>query len=141
MELVKVKIKCKALPEYGTELSSGADLRANIENPILLQSLCRATIPTGVSIELPDGYEAQVRCRSGLASKHGVVAMIGTIDNDYRGEIGVTLINISNEPYRIMPNDKIAQLVLARVEQAEWEQVDELGETERGTKGFGSTGR
>lgn len=140
MERVKIDIIGEA-PVYATEGSVGADLRAKMDNPILLGSLDRRTIPTGIKIALPDGFEAQVRARSGLASKHGIMAVTGSIDTDYRGEIGVTLINLSNEPYRIMPNDRIGQLVVGRVARADWNPVEELSGTSRGEGGFGHTGR
>lgn len=139
---MKVKIVIDGIvPIYATEDSAGADLYAKIDNPVLLGSLDRHTFPTGVKIALPKGYEAQVRPRSGMAKKNGVVAILGTIDADYRGEIGVTLINLSTEPYRVMPNDRIAQLVVSKYEKVEWEQVDELDTTTRGEQGFGHSGR
>ena len=131
------------LPQYATPLSAGVDLRANIESPITLQSLERKLIPTGLYIALPEGYEAQVRPRSGLALKQGigVINSPGTIDADYRGEIGVILVNLSNEPVVINDGDRIAQMVIARHEQAEWNEVEVLDETERGAGGFGHTGK
>lgn len=129
------------IPTYASELAAGADVRAKIDNPIMLVSLDRRTIPTGVKMGIPEGYEVQVRPRSGLASKFGIVAVVGTIDADYRGEIGVTLINLSREPYTIQPNERIGQLVLAKVEKIEPNIVDTLDETARGEKGFGSTGK
>ena len=130
------------LPEYATEKSAGMDLKANIEEPITLGSLERAMIPTGLSIALPDGTEAQIRPRSGLAAKHGISVLNspGTIDADYRGEIKVILVNLSNEPFTINPGERIAQMVVARYERVEWEAVETLDETERGAGGFGSTG-
>lgn len=130
------------LPEYATEKSAGMDLKANIDDPITLNPLERAMIPTGLSIALPDGTEAQIRPRSGLAAKHGlsVLNAPGTIDADYRGEIKVILVNLSNEPFTINPGERIAQMVVARYERVEWEAVETLDETERGAGGFGSTG-
>ena len=130
------------LPEYATEKSAGMDLKANIDDPITLNPLERAMIPTGLSIALPDGTEAQIRPRSGLAAKHGISVLNapGTIDADYRGEIKVILVNLSNEPFTINPGERIAQMVVARYERVEWEAVETLDETERGAGGFGSTG-
>ena len=130
-------------PAYATELSAGVDLRAHMEEPVLLQPLQRAMIPTGLYIALPAGFEAQVRPRSGLAAKHGITVLNtpGTIDADYRGEIRVILVNLSDQPFEIVPGERIAQMVIARHEQVEWEQVDELDATERGAGGFGSTGK
>lgn len=130
------------LPHYQTALSAGMDLRANNPEPIELGPLERAIIPTGIFIELPAGYEAQIRPRSGLAAKKGVslVNSPGTIDADYRGEIGVILVNLSNEPFTVERGERIAQMVIAKHEQARWVEVDQLGESERGEKGFGSTG-
>lgn len=130
------------LPSYQTALSAGMDLRANNPEPIELGPLERAIIPTGIFIELPAGYEAQIRPRSGLAAKKGVslVNSPGTIDADYRGEIGVILVNLSNDPFTVERGERIAQMVIAKHEQARWIEVDQLGESERGEKGFGSTG-
>ena len=130
------------LPSYQTVLSAGMDLRANNPEPIQLGPLERAVIPTGIFIELPSGYEAQIRPRSGLAAKKGVslVNSPGTIDADYRGEIGVILVNLSNDPFTVERGERIAQMVIAKHEQARWIEVDQLGESERGEKGFGSTG-
>ena len=130
------------LPSYQTALSAGMDLRANNPEPIQLGPLERAIIPTGIFIELPSGYEAQIRPRSGLAAKKGVslVNSPGTIDADYRGEIGVILVNLSNDPFTVERGERIAQMVIAKHEQARWLEVDQLGESERGEKGFGSTG-
>ena len=132
-----------ALPEYATPYSAGMDLRANLETPITLAPMERALIPTGLFIELPVGYEAQVRPRSGLAAKHGitVVNTPGTIDADYRGEIKVILGNMSNEPFEVKDGERIAQMVIAKHEQVSWEQVDSLSETERGEGGFGHSGK
>ena len=130
------------LPNYETLASAGMDLRANIAEPIVLQPLERAIVKTGLFIELPVGIEAQVRSRSGLAAKNGVTVLNapGTIDADYRGEIGVILVNLSNEAFTIQNGERIAQLVIAKHERAEWELVSELSTTERGEGGFGSTG-
>lgn len=131
------------LPAYATEQSAGLDLRANIDAPITLQPLARCLVPTGLYIALPQGYEAQVRPRSGLAVKHGVTVLNtpGTIDADYRGEICVVLVNLSSEPFVINDGERIAQMVVARYEQVEWTAVETLDETERGDGGFGHTGR
>jgi dUTP pyrophosphatase len=131
-----------ALPSYETLASAGMDLRAHIIEPITLHPLERALVKTGLFMELPIGLEAQVRPRSGLALKKGISVLNapGTIDADYRGEIGVILINLSSEPFTITPGDRIAQLVIAKHERAEWVEVDSLEETARGAGGFGSTG-
>ena len=143
---MKVKIVNKsrhALPEYQTPLSAGLDIRANLDESVTLRPLERAMIPTGLFVELPEGYEMQIRPRSGLAAKHGITVLNspGTIDADYRGEIKVILVNLSNEPFTIEPGERIAQMIVARYEQIEWQPVDVLGETERGAGGFGSTGK
>lgn len=131
-----------ALPNYETIASAGMDLRANLDEPIVLSPLGRAIIKTGLFIELPIGYEAQVRPRSGLAAKRGVTVLNspGTIDADYRGEIGVILVNLSNEAFTVENGERIAQLVIAKHERAEWLEVEVLTETSRGEGGFGSTG-
>ena len=131
------------LPAYATPLSAGMDLRADLEEPVALEPLQRTLIPTGLHIELPAGFEAQIRPRSGLAAKHGIsiVNAPGTIDADYRGEIKVVLVNLSNEPFTIMPGERIAQMVVARHEQVEWEAVESLEDSARGSGGFGSTGK
>lgn len=131
------------LPTYQTSSSAGMDLAAAIKEPVTLAPHGRAVVPTGIAIALPEGYEAQVRGRSGLAAKHGVMPAngIGTIDADYRGEIGVILLNTSTEPFIIEPGMRIAQLVITRYERAGWEIVESLDETERGSGGFGSTGK
>lgn len=131
------------LPEYATPQSAGMDLRANLSEPIVLQPLQRALIPTGLRISLPEGYEAQVRPRSGLALKHGITVLNspGTIDADYRGEVGVILVNLSQEPFTIHDGERIAQLVVARHEQPELVVVESLDETARGEGGFGHTGK
>lgn len=130
------------LPTYETIASAGMDLRAVVSEPIVLGPLERAIVKTGLFIELPVGYEAQVRPRSGLAAKKGVTVLNspGTIDADYRGEIGVILVNLSNEPFTIESGERIAQLVIAKHERAQWVEVSELSETSRGEGGFGSTG-
>lgn len=130
------------LPQYATEQSAGLDLRANLDSPVELMPLERKLIPTGLYMALPKGYEAQVRPRSGLAIKKGITVLNspGTIDADYRGEICVILINLSDQPFLINDGERIAQMVIARHEQAEWEQVDVLDETERGAGGFGHSG-
>ena len=132
-----------ALPAYATAGAAGVDLRAQLEAPITLPPLGRVLVPTGLFIELPQGYEAQVRPRSGLAIKHGLTILNspGTIDADYRGEIKVALVNLSAEPFEIQDGERIAQLVVARHEEVTWQPVEELGETERGAGGFGHTGR
>ena len=143
--VMKVEIINKSkhqLPAYETALSAGMDLRANIDAPIELQPLQRALVPTGLYMALPAGYEAQVRPRSGLAAKKGVTVLNspGTIDADYRGEVCVILVNLSNEPFVINDGERIAQMVIARHEKVEWSCVEVLGETERGAGGFGHTG-
>ena len=143
---MKVKVINRSpfpLPEYATPLSAGLDLKAATQEPIVLQPLQRALVPTGLFIALPEGYEAQVRPRSGLAAKHGITVLNspGTIDADYRGEVKVILVNLSDEPFTIVPGERIAQLVAARFEQLEWELSESLDETSRGEGGFGSTGR
>ena len=142
---MKIKIINKsrhALPEYATPQSAGVDLRANIDAPVMLAPLQRVLIPTGLYIALPEGYEAQVRPRSGLAIKKGITVLNtpGTIDADYRGEICVILVNLSDEPFEVTDGERIAQMVIARHEQAEWEECDSLDSTERGAGGFGHTG-
>ena len=131
------------LPHYATQGAAGMDIRAHLPAPITLQPLERNLIPTGLYIQLPDGYEAQVRPRSGLAINHGITCLNspGTIDADYRGEIKVILINLSNEPHTVQPGDRIAQMVIQRVEQIEWIEVNTIEETGRGDGGFGHTGR
>ncbi len=131
------------LPVYATEGSAGMDLRANLDQPITLQSLERTLIPTGLFIELPDGYEAQIRPRSGLAIKQGITCLNtpGTIDSDYRGELKVILINLSNEPQVLSHGDRIAQMVISSVDKANLILVDEINSTQRGEGGFGHTGK
>ena len=131
------------LPEYETGASAGMDLRANISEAVILKPLARAIIKTGLFIELPVGFEAQVRPRSGLAAKHGLTVLNspGTVDADYRGEIGVILVNLSNADFKIENGERIAQLVIAKHERATWLEVNQLNETTRGEGGFGSTGK
>ena len=143
---MKVKIVNKSkhdLPKYSTELSAGMDIRANLNEPVFLKSLERRLIPTGLFIELPAGYEAQIRPRSGMALKEGVTVLNtpGTIDADYRGEIGVILANLSNQVVEIKDGDRICQMVIASHETVSWEPVEELAETVRGGGGFGHTGK
>ncbi len=131
------------LPEYATALSAGMDLRANIDAPIVLQPMERSIVPTGIYIALPDGFEAQIRPRSGLALKHGITVLNspGTIDADYRGEVKVILVNLSNEPFTINDGERICQMVIAKYQQIKWNEVEILDETERGAGGFGHTGK
>lgn len=131
------------LPSYQTEHSAGMDLAAYIDEPVVLKPHGRAIIPTGIAIALPEGYEAQIRGRSGLAAKYGVMPAngVGTIDADYRGEIGVILLNTSEESFTVEPDMRVAQLVITKYDRAEWTEVDDLDETERGAGGFGSTGK
>lgn len=133
----------KNIPAYQTEGAAGMDLCAAIEEPVVLKPLERALVPTGLKIELEHGYEAQIRPRSGLSIKHGITLIncVGTIDEDYRGEVCVPVVNLSNETYSIQPQERIAQMIIARVEQAQIEVVTELTETLRGAGGFGSTGK
>lgn len=142
---MKVQIINKSkhsLPQYATSSSAGMDLRANLDNPIVLKPLQRCLVPTGLYIVLPEGFEAQIRPRSGLALKKGITLLNtpGTIDADYRGEIGVIVINLSAEDFIIEDGERIAQMVIARYEQAEWQEVEVLEDTERGAGGFGHTG-
>jgi len=143
MEIKIVNKSNHPLPHYGTAASAGVDLRANIEESITLKPLERTLVKTGLFIELPIGYEAQVRPRSGLAYKNGVTVLNtpGTIDADYRGEIGVILVNLSNQDFVIENGERVAQMVIAKHEQAEWILVENLSDTERGLGGFGSTGK
>ena len=142
---MKIKIVNKSkhqLPEYETILSAGMDIRANINDPITLKPLERALIKTGLFIELPEAYEAQIRPRSGLAYKHGIgiVNSPGTIDADYRGEIGVILVNLSNNDFIVNDGERICQMIISKHEKAEWDAVEILNETDRGSGGFGHTG-
>lgn len=143
MKVKVVNSSAFALPEYQTPLSAGLDIRANISQSITLSPLERAMVPTGLYVELSEGYEMQIRPRSGLAAKHGITVLNspGTIDADYRGEIKVILVNLSNTPFTIEPGERIAQMIVARYEQVEWQAVESLSETERGAGGFGSTGK
>ena len=145
MTVLKIKRLAhnRILPEYKTEGAAGMDLCAAIEEPIELKPLERKLIPTGLKIELEHGYEAQIRPRSGLSIKHGITLIncVGTIDEDYRGEVCVGIVNISNDTYTIQPDERIAQMVIARAEQAKLEVVTELTDTQRGEGGFGSTGK
>ena len=143
--MVQIKVVNKGnqpLPKYQTSQSAGMDLRANIDAPVLLKPLDRKLIPTGLHIALPEGYEAQIRPRSGLAIKNGITCINtpGTIDPDYIGDVGIILVNISNEDFVVQPGDRIAQMVINKFEQAEFEVVEELDETERGEGGYGHTG-
>ncbi len=143
---MKIKIVNKSkhtLPEYATTHAAGMDLRANLESPVNMKPLERKLIPTGLYIELPEGFEAQIRPRSGLAIKKGITVLNspGTIDADYRGEICVILINLSTEDFEINDGERICQMVIAQHSKAEWNEVEELGETERGAGGFGHTGK
>lgn len=142
MEIKIVNKSNHALPAYETLASAGMDLRANLAQPITLQPLERAIIPTGIYIELPAGYEAQVRPRSGLAAKRGITVLNapGTIDADYRGEVGVILVNLSQDAFVVENGERIAQMVIAQHQRASWIESEHLSETSRGTGGFGSTG-
>jgi len=142
MQIRIVNKSTNPLPQYATKASAGIDLRANLKTNIIMKPLERTIVPTGLFIEIPVGYEAQVRPRSGLAIKKGVTVLNtpGTIDADYRGEIMIILVNLSNEDFVIQHGERIAQMVIAAHEQAEWNLVEDLSETERGTGGFGSTG-
>ncbi|MFD0750565.1 dUTP diphosphatase [Mucilaginibacter calamicampi] len=132
-----------SLPAYETLHAAGMDLRANLETSVLLKPLERKLVPTGLFIELPEGFEAQIRPRSGLAYKHGIsiVNAPGTIDADYRGEIGVLLVNLSDQDFEINPGERIAQMVVAKHERVDWQEVETLAETTRGAGGFGHTGK
>lgn len=144
--MMKIKIVNKSkhpLPQYATVASAGFDVRANIDTPMVLKPMERTLVPTGLFMELPEGHEAQVRPRSGLALKHGITVLNspGTIDADYRGELKVLLINLSKEDFSINDGERIAQVIVARHERVQWEEVDQLMETERGAGGFGHTGK
>lgn len=144
--MIEIKIINKSqhdLPSYETSGSAGMDLRANLESPIMLRPLQRTIVPTGLFMELPEGYEAQIRPRSGLAAKYGISVLNapGTIDADYRGEVGVILINLSNQDFKIKNGERVAQMVIAKCEQIKWQTPSKLSETDRGTGGFGSTGK
>lgn len=142
MQIKVINTSQHSLPAYETTASAGVDLRANLSENIILKPLERALVKTGLFLEIPSGYEAQVRPRSGLALKQGISVLNspGTIDADYRGEVGVILVNLSNQDFTIENGERIAQLVFAKVEQAEWHQVEILSDTDRGAGGFGSTG-
>ena len=139
---IKIKTLSGILPQYETEGSAGMDIRAYIDEPAVIDPGCRALVPTGLFMEIPPGYEVQIRARSGLAVKHGIGLTngVGTIDSDYRGEIKVSLINGGDEPFTVNNGDRIAQMVVARYESAYLEQVEQLSETDRGDGGFGHTG-
>ena len=143
MEIRVINKSHHPLPQYATPDSAGMDLRANLENPIVLKPLERCLVPTGLYVALPQGTEAQIRPRSGLALKKGITVLNspGTIDADYRGEICIILVNLSSEPFEICDGERIAQMVVARCEQAEWVAVENLDETERGAGGFGHSGK
>lgn len=143
MEIQVINKSHHPLPEYATLQSAGMDIRANLDEPIVLQPMQRCLVPTGLYIALPAGTEAQIRPRSGLALKKGITVLNspGTIDADYRGEIGIILINLSQEPFVIQDGERIAQMVIARYELARWKPVDSLEETERGEGGFGHSGQ
>lgn len=143
---MKVKVINRSrheLPQYETPQSAGLDIRANVDSPVVLKPLERKLVPTGLYVELPVGYEAQIRPRSGLALKHGISLLNtpGTIDADYRGEIGVIMVNLSNEEFTVNDGDRIAQMVVARHEQVELQPVETLADSERGEGGFGHTGK
>ncbi len=145
MQKLKVKIVNKSNwpdPFYATEASAGMDLRADTDGPLVLQPLERMLVPTGIFIELPIGYEAQIRPRSGLATKKGITVINspGTVDADFRGELRISLVNLSNEPFELLPGERIAQMVVSRHEKVEWEDVEVLSDTDRGAGGWGSTG-
>lgn len=146
MEQVTVKVinsSANELPQYATELSAGMDVRANLTEPIVLQPMQRVLVPTGLRVELPAGYEMQLRPRSGLALRHGITLLNtpGTIDADYRGEIGVIMVNLSSEPFTINPGERICQAVVAPYTRVAWQPATELSETDRGEGGFGHTGK
>lgn len=143
MKIQVINTSKHPLPEYATEQSAGMDLRANLDSPIVLKPLQRCLVPTGLYMALPKGYEAQVRPRSGLAIKKGIGVLNapGTIDADYRGEVCVILVNLSSEDFVVEDGERIAQMVIARHEQPEWEEVEVLDKTERGEGGFGHTGK
>ncbi len=145
MERIEIPVTCKegaVLPTYGTEHSSGVDLRAFVDDPVTIGPLERCLVPTGIAVAIPPGYEAEVRPRSGLAIKHGITVLNspGTIDADYRGEVQIILINLGVDPFTINRGDRIAQMVLKKIATIDWAPVGALPETERGTGGFGSTG-
>ncbi|OQA91900.1 MAG: Deoxyuridine 5'-triphosphate nucleotidohydrolase [Bacteroidetes bacterium ADurb.Bin234] len=143
MEIKVINTSNHSLPAYETESSAGMDIKAFVEEPIVLKPMCRAMIPTGLFMEIPIGYEAQIRPRSGLAAKFGITVLNtpGTIDADYRGEVKVILINLSNEDFMVNNGDRIAQMVIAKHEKARWINTDNLSQTQRGQGGFGHTGK
>ena len=143
MEIKVINTSNHSLPAYETESSAGMDIKAFVEEPIILKPMCRAMIPTGLFMEIPIGYEAQIRPRSGLAAKFGITVLNtpGTIDADYRGEVKVILINLSNEDFMVNNGDRIAQMVIAKHEKARWINTDNLSQTQRGQGGFGHTGK
>lgn len=143
MKIKVINRSCNELPRYETPHSAGMDVRADLGEPVTLAPMQRAMIPTGLFVEIPEGYEIQVRPRSGLAAKYGVTVLNtpGTIDSDYRGEIRVILVNLSDVPFEVTPGERIAQLIFARHERAVWEPSEELSSTDRGSGGFGSTGK
>lgn len=142
MKVRVINRSANALPSYSTELSAGMDVRADIPEPLVLEPLQRKIVPTGLYLEIPAGFEVQVRPRSGLAAKHGITVLNtpGTIDADYRGELKVILVNLSSEPFTVENGERIAQIVLAKHETIEWESTEELSDSGRGAGGFGSTG-
>lgn len=141
IKIVRLNKKAQ-IPQYQTDRASGMDLHACIDEPVTLNTLERAVIPTGLAISLPKGYEAQIRARSGMSIKYGLTMIngIGTIDADYRGEIGIPVVNLGKDPVTIEPNMRVAQIVIAKYEQIEWQEVKSLDETARGSGGYGSTG-
>lgn len=143
MEIKVINRSTNELPAYATSLSAGMDIRANLSESLILQPLERRLVPTGLFLEIPEGFEVQIRPRSGLAFKHGITVLNspGTIDADYRGEVGVLLVNLSNEPFEIQHGERIAQMVVASYTQAELIETTELSATDRGSGGFGSTGK
>ncbi len=141
MNIQLVRLNDKAiLPQYQTSGAAAMDIHACLDQPVTLQSMERRMIPTGISMAVPQGYEAQIRARSGLSIKHAVVNGVGTIDSDYRGEVGVLVINLGQEPFEIEHGMRIAQMVIAKYESAVWTEVEQLNETDRGAGGYGSTG-
>ena len=142
IDLPVINMSPYKLPDYGTSSSAGLDLRANIKKPLYLNPFQRILIPTGLKISLPEKFEGQIRPRSGLALKHGITVLNspGTIDSDFKGEVGVILINLSDEKYKIKPGDRIAQMIISSFSNVKWKLVDDIGHSKRGNLGFGSTG-
>ena len=142
IDLPVINMSPYKLPDYGTSSSAGLDLRANIKKPLYLNPFQRILIPTGLKISLPEKFEGQIRPRSGLALKHGITVLNspGTIDSDFKGEVGVILINLSDEKYKIKPGDRIAQMIISSFSNVKWKLVDDIGQSKRGNSGFGSTG-